>query len=211
MRLAGMEMSARDWFDTAADGLLAVADVVRNDDLQRPGLGEWDVRSLLGHTSRSFLTIEGYLATEPGDVGHLADAAAYYRAASTATAHADPSAITERGRAAGRDLGDRPAAQVRAIADRVRALVRSTPDDVPVATPFGTMTLLGYLPTRAFELTVHGIDLARAIDQDVPPALVDASAPATALCGAIASGEARVAALMALTGRTDLPPGFSVV
>ena len=206
-----MEMSAREWFDTAADGFLAVVDGMRDDDLERPGLGDWDVRALLGHASRSFLTIEAYLGAQPGDVGHLPDAAAYYEAASTATAHADPAAITERGRVAGLDLGERPAAQVHAVADRVRALVADASDDAQVATPFGTMTLLGYLPTRAFELTVHGIDLARATDQHVPPDLVDASAPATALCGAIASGDARVAALMALTGRTGLPSGFSVV
>ena len=28
-----------------------------------PGLGEWSVRDLVGHTSRSFLTVESYLAT----------------------------------------------------------------------------------------------------------------------------------------------------
>ena len=27
----------------------------------RPGLGEWDLRALVGHTSRSLLTVESYL------------------------------------------------------------------------------------------------------------------------------------------------------
>src|SRR3954471_2227545 len=32
------------------------------DRWNRPGLGEWDVRALVGHTSRSLLTVETYLA-----------------------------------------------------------------------------------------------------------------------------------------------------
>ena len=32
-----------------------------------PGLGEWDVRSLVGHTSRSLLTVETYLG-RPAEV-----------------------------------------------------------------------------------------------------------------------------------------------
>jgi hypothetical protein len=41
------------------------------------------------------------------------------------------------------------------------------------ATPFGTTTLLAYLPTRTFELTVHTLDIAQAIDIDVPERLDD--------------------------------------
>ena len=32
------------------------------DRWDRPGLGDWDVRALVGHTSRSLLTVETYLA-----------------------------------------------------------------------------------------------------------------------------------------------------
>ena len=35
------------------------------DRWERPGLGEWDIRALVGHTSRSLLTVEIYLARRP--------------------------------------------------------------------------------------------------------------------------------------------------
>ncbi|WP_372430350.1 hypothetical protein [Janibacter melonis] len=82
--------------------------------------------------------------------------------------------------------------------------------DTPAVTPFGTPALADYLPTRALELTVHGLDLARATEQDPPPGLVEACVPAVALCARIAPGQAPQV-LLALTGRTVLAPGFSLL
>jgi hypothetical protein len=71
--------------------------------------------------------------------------------------------------------------------------------------------LSNYLPTRVFELAVHGLDVAVAtgVDFTVPePVLMEATALAAQIGVAIGRGEA---VLLALTGRTALPDAFSVV
>ena len=68
-----------------------------------------------------------------------------------------------------------------------------------------------YLPTRIFELAVHGMDIARALD--IPftlPVAVLAEALDVATRTAIATGHGETV-LLALTGRSALPPSFSVV
>lgn len=202
-------LDVRDWFAAAATGCRSVVEAITPEQLDRPGLGEWDVRALLGHTSRSFLTIEAYLDPQSQEAPSLHGAAAYYRAALAGLA--DPAAVTERGRAAGRALGPDPVRTFVELATQVCVLVESSPAATVCLTPVGAMTLIDYLPTRAFELTVHGIDLARATEQQVPPALVDAVTPAVRLCAELAEPQQRLTALMALTGREPLPAGFSVL
>jgi len=68
-----------------------------------------------------------------------------------------------------------------------------------------------YLPTRTFELAVHGLDIARAIGItfDLPAdVLEEATALATRI--AVAEGHGQ-AVLLALTGRAGLPQPFSIV
>jgi uncharacterized protein (TIGR03083 family) len=203
-------LSPRTWFVTAAEALVATAAALTPDDLARPGLGEWDVRALLGHTSRALLTVETYLAAaDPGDVATLDRAAGYF--AATRGGLADPAAVTQRGRDAGAALGADPAGAVREVAERVLRLVEATPDDAPVRTPVGTMTLAGYLPTRAFELTVHGVDLLRAVDRPVPAGLGGCVAEAVRLGVELAGPDDVLAVLLAVTGRAPLPPSFSLV
>ena len=202
-------MDARTWFASAAAGFLEVVDGMDAGALDSPGLGVWDVRSLLGHTSRSFLTLEAYLRPDDPREVDLATSAAYFVTARPVLA--DQTLVAERGRLAGVALGDAPTAAVREIAGRVLAVVDRTSDDCRVETPLGVMTLATYLPTRAFELTVHGIDLARATDQSIPVGLVDAAVPAAELGAAMASPDKRVELLMAMTGRNGLGAGFSVL
>ena len=38
------------------------------DRWSEPGLGEWDIRALVGHTSRSLVTVEVYLARPAASV-----------------------------------------------------------------------------------------------------------------------------------------------
>lgn len=202
-------MDARTWFDTAATGFLQVVDGIDRAALGDPGLGVWDVRSLLGHTSRSFLTIESYLGPDPAREVTLSGPADYYTAAHAQLV--DQNAVAERGRQAGLALGDEPIVAVHEIAHRVRSLVEGAEDDRLIGSPFGTMTLAAYLPTRAFELTVHGVDLARATHQAVPPALLEALVPAATLCAAMATPQQRIDLVLAFTGREPLPAGFSVL
>ena len=91
-------------------------------------------------------------------------------------------------------------------------LVASAPETALVTTPAGTMQLVDYLATRSFELTVHGLDLCRAIDLDPPTDLARAAQPALILATqvAIERGLAE-ATLEALTGRTAFAQGLNVL
>ena len=51
---------SRGGFGDAAQWFVRTAGLV-GDRWDAPGLGEWDVRALVGHTSRSLLTVEAYL------------------------------------------------------------------------------------------------------------------------------------------------------
>lgn len=177
----------------------------------RPALGVWTVRDLVGHTSRALLTVESYLdETRTVDTPDLSDAAAYFRTSQAALA--DPTAVAERGRQAAAALGDDPPASVAGIAERVLARIDASPDDALVSTPVGSMTLAGYLPTRTFELVVHGLDLAAAIGAPPPRPLTEPVARCLQLAVSLASGRPDAAQLLlALTGRRPLPHGFSVV
>jgi len=174
-------------------------------------LGEWTVRDLVGHTSRALLTVESYLdPMRRAEHPSITHASAYYRAASAALA--DPAAVAERGRQAGAALGDRPAEAVSATAARVLALVDGSRDDALVTTPVGTMTLVGYLPSRTFELVVHGLDLVAATGAAVPPQLFEAVPGCLRLAAELATDRGDgVDVLLSLTGRRSLPTGFSVV
>lgn len=171
------------------------------------GLGEWDVRALVGHTTRALLTVEAYLAAPAARVD-LASPTAYLRATTAVAAGPE---VTARGRAAGDALGADPVAAVAATAERVVRLVDTQDGTALVSTVAGGMRLADYLPTRTFELVVHTCDLARALGlpADVPR---EAAAHALALAAdaAAARGDA-AAVLLALTGRTALPAGYSVL
>lgn len=204
--------ASRDWFDRAAEGLLEAARAVRPGDLQRPALGVWNVRDLLGHASRSFVTVETYLATSPSpEVLWLTTPAEYYHAALRSAVAANADEVAERGRAAGAALGEDPVAGLATLAERVRAIVAATPDQASIATPFGTMTLGTYLPTRAFELTVHGLDVCRALGIKPSAELLGTAPDALSLCATLVTPDQAVVALLALTGRHGLPEGFSLM
>ena len=79
-----------------------------------PALGQWDVRALVGHTSRSLITVETYLG-QPAESEQLTSPAAYL----AAVAAVDHASVVDRGRAAGAALGDDPATAVRDLVDRV--------------------------------------------------------------------------------------------
>ena len=173
----------------------------------QPGLGEWDIRGLVGHTSRSLLTVEAYLAVPPAAV-EVATAADYVR--SIRAAAAGPGAL-ERGRAAAEALGPDPAPAVAEIARRVLALVDTCDGSELLTSLVGGMTLRDYLPTRTFELAVHTCDLTVALGL---PAQVPPSAAVQALaviCDVVAHGGDAAALLLATTGRRPLPAGYSVL
>src|SRR6516162_6198325 len=140
--------NSRTAFADAAEWFVRTAALV-GDRWDRPGLGEWDVRALVGHTSRALVTVETYLA-RPASAVEVASAPDYFRA--TRAAAADPAAVAQ-------------------IAERVLALVETQDGTEQMTTIAGGMRLGDYLPTRTFELAVHTADLATTlgVPLDVPP------------------------------------------
>ena len=76
----------------------------------------------------------------------------------------------------------------------------------------GGMRVAAYLPTRTFELCVHGLDIAAAtgIPVDLPARGGRGGRGALAAVSAAQRGLGPDL-LLAMTGRRGLPPGFSVV
>jgi hypothetical protein len=197
---------SRRAFKDAADWFVGMTALV-GDRWDRPGLGEWDVRALVGHTSRSLLTVEMYLA-RPAAAVEIASAADYYRV--TKAVAADP-AVADRGRQAGAALGAEPAVAVAEIANRVLPLLEGRDGTELVTTIAGGMRLAEYLPTRTFELTVHTADLAIALEL-APELPKTAGAQALHLVTSLAVGDGLAGLLLlAATGRRGLPSGFSVL
>lgn len=193
-------------FVEAAQAYADLVAAIAPDQWTGPGLGEWDLRALVGHTGRSLVTVETYLQ-QPAATEELTSPAAYLAAVATV----DPASVADRGRVAGQALGDNPAGFVRDLVDRVLPLVAGY-DDPLITTALGGMRLRRYLPTRTFELVVHGLDIARAADLPRPTyseglltEVLELSAAAAVLDGHGAE------VLLALTGRDMLRPGFSIV
>jgi hypothetical protein len=125
--------------------------------------------------------------------------------------NAGAEAVTERGRQAGRELGSDPAATVDHLVAKALDDLEAVDDPLIVVIGGVGIRLSSYLPTRTFEMAVHGLDIARAtgVDFVVPEeALVEVAVLATRVGVALGQGET---VLCALTGRTALPTAFSVV
>ena len=198
-----------EWKATFAAAAGWFADVVPYavDMLDQPGLGEWTVRDLVGHTTRSLITIEDYLTDKTGGDVDLDTAVAYY----AVTRDVDPAVVAERGRAASAALGDDPVGFVTGLVGRVPALVEAAPPDARLHTPFGSILLAEYVVTRTFELTVHTCDLLRALGRPADPPL-DAARSALHLVAELTARNVHATdVLLALTGRSALPEGFSAL
>ncbi len=106
-------------------------------------------------------------------------------------------------------LGDDPAGAVRLILDDVTTdLARADLDQV-ITTYAGGMRLRDYLPTRTFELVVHGLDIAAAVPlRWTPPTPALRSAVSIAAEVAVLRGEGSLM-LRLVTGRE--PGGISII
>lgn len=134
-----------------------------------PGLGEWDVRALVGHTLRAVTTVPTYLS-EPRPDAVVCSGPGEYFALSRGIPGADDAAVAARGHEAGRRLGPDPLATVRAEIGRAReALAAIGSEDPVLPTVVGAMRLSDYLPTRTFELTAHSLDISRATGLPLQP------------------------------------------
>lgn len=196
-------------YQQACDAFIRTVRHIRPQQWSNPGLGVWDVRALVGHTSRAIITVIEYLALDEPETVSIDSAADYY--GQIYLTYTNPEAIALRGFDAGRALGDDPVAHVTALRDAaIDAIGRQLPDRLVSLGGMG-IPLHEYLRTRVFELVVHTLDIARATGQEaaIPPLLVEEAASLAAGIAALRGDGEQV--LLALTGRTPLPPGFSVV
>lgn len=197
-----------------ADAAETVVDLVRRipdgawDD---PGLGEWDLRALVGHTSRAFVTVLTYLE-RPAGREDIDSPEGYYALLPSMTGEGiDQAGVARRGRDAGAALGDDPAAAFADLAGRAVAAARAADPDALITTIAGGLRVSSYVPTRTVELVVHGHDIAAATGLE--PTFSDAVvADVVALLArtGVRLGHGAVL-LRALTGRATTPPGFTVV
>lgn len=189
----------RNFLDTT-DAVAELVSRVPPHRLSQPGLGEWDLRALIGHTSRAMSTVTTYLQMPTTEVA-CPDAVAYY--VYVADTPGQDEAISARGVEAGGVLGDDVAAGFANLAREVRGVLtrRAARGDPVVPTLAGGMLLSQYLPTRTFELVVHGYDIARAAHISFAPhpqVLSDTAALAARIGVALGHGPRLVSAL---TGR----------
>src|SRR5690349_22550757 len=207
-------MDYRRSFRTAA---VAYADLVSRlpaDRWDAAALGDWTLRDLVGHTASSALRqVPGVLATPASEV-QVATAEGYFAYGRGVPAHVLETAVAASAadaHATGASLGDDPAALIGELAGRATHALAEAGDDDIVTTPAGGMRVRDWLPTRTFELVVHGTDLATAAEVpfDLPPEVV-AEAVTLAARVAVAVGDGGLV-LRALTGRGGLPEHFSVV
>jgi len=182
-------------FNDASQFLVEAVGLVREEDWGSPGLGTWDLRELVGHANRSHTLIEEYILRpqqpEPPGSAYFSD-----------------EAVAARGKQAVAALGKDPLPAVRAASAAAILLVEATEADAIVGSPAGTMTLYKYLPSRIAELTVHGLDITRAVGSELSP-------PVSALTESLVFVARRsvrkdgAAVLLALSGRGPLPVGYS--
>jgi uncharacterized protein (TIGR03083 family) len=197
----------------AVDGFRDLVASIDPVDFGAPGLGEWTVREVIGHTSRALTTVEDDLRQGGGTVD-IPDSLDYLRRGHALRArHPELDAdIAERGRAAAAELGANPAAAVAELARRVAGIVAAASPDAVVRTRLGGMTLTEYLPTRTFELAVHGADLAAATGQPLPRGYGEPLLAAGELTIRLADARGQLPlVLRALLGRTSLPVGFCLI
>lgn len=201
----------RSAYAEAAATVTEVVAGIDRDQWAGPGLGEWDLRALVGHTSRAMLTVLTYL-DRPARTEDIASPEAYYALLSAQTGEgADAAAVARRGRQAAEALGADPAAAFRDLADRAVARLAAADPDGLVETIAGGIRVGSYVPTRTVELVVHGLDIAAALGSPVAfshLALTEAAAVLARTGVEIGHGPTLLAAL---TGRATLPPGFSTV
>jgi uncharacterized protein (TIGR03083 family) len=206
-------MNFRHAYRAAAVSFADLLTRVPADRWQVPALGEWTLLDLVGHVATELREVPEVLAV-PADVVEIPSTEAYWAFARVTPVDVVAKLHAESGRAAreaGQALGDDPSAAVNELIGRATQALASAGDDDVVATAAGGMRVRDWLPTRTFELVVHGQDVADAAGQEFAPGL-DAMAEAVtqATFVAVAVGDGPLL-LRALTGRSALPARYSVI
>jgi uncharacterized protein (TIGR03083 family) len=202
-------MTSTTDFETAAHCFLDLVGEVRPALWEEPALGSWNVRSLVGHTSRAITVVETYLLADPAAEMTAPDAETYY--AEAFTKYTDNDAVAARGVEAGKTLTEDSGTLFEAALGRALELIASNaPDRLVAIGPIG-IPLSEYLRTRVFELVVHSMDIAKATDLDhgIPTHVVANTADLAARV-AVRKGNGEDI-LFAMTGRRPLPLRYSIL
>jgi hypothetical protein len=207
-------MGYRETYLSSAAAYAALLERIPVGRWAGPGLGEWTLRDLVGHTVGAGLSEVRSVLASTADRVDIDSPEGYYALAGTVAPEVYAAAVaasTDAARRDGESLGDEPGVAVRSLIAEVTALLADVADDDVVVTAGGGMRVAAWLPTRILELTVHGHDTAAAAGVAFSPD-VEAVAAAAALAARIgvAMGEGDTV-LRALTGRAVLPAGFSVL
>jgi uncharacterized protein (TIGR03083 family) len=167
-------------FGAESDHLSEVLAGIDDDAFARAsGCRPWTVAELAFHVRMTIGRLPGMLdGPEPTGAG-LVSAADYYRADQrfSADTNADRIESAQRGAAALPHAAAR-ARDFAAARSHAWALLAATPPGRVVRTRHGDRMLLSeFLRTRVFELAVHGLDLAAALDRG--PWMTDVAAAVT--------------------------------
>ena len=207
-------MDYRRTFRSAAVAYVDLVSRIPDGRWDSTALGDWTLRDLVGHTASSALRQVPDVLGAPSPEGAVGSAEgfwAYARGVPAEILEAFVAASAADARETGRQLGDDPASHLGELAGRATQALAAVGDDDIVATPVGGMRVRDWLPTRTFELVVHGIDTAAAagVPHGIDPgAVTEAATLATRVAAAVGDGELL---LRALTGRGELPPKFSIL
>jgi hypothetical protein len=207
-------MDYRRAFRSAAVSFADLIARVPTDRWDAPALGDWTLRDLIGHAASSGLRQVPTVLATPAEEIARASSEDYWLLARTVTPEvlaAAKAASDEDARTAAEALGDNPAATIGdLVGQATQALGRAQDNDL-VTTPAGGMRVRDWLPTRTFELVVHGLDIATATKTDLfltPEVFAEAAAQAARTAALEGHGPTL---LQALTGRTQLPQTFSIL
>jgi uncharacterized protein (TIGR03083 family) len=207
-------MSYRRTYRAAAVSFADLVSRLPGDLWYAPGLGDWTLRELVGHTVSSALRqVPAVLGTPAASVevetaeGYFA----YARSVPDEMFAGATAASSEDARTTAAWLGANPVAAVNDLAGRATAALSAVGDDDVITTAAGGMRVRDWLPTRTFELVVHGLDAAAAAGVEYGLSLdviAESTAMAARLAVALGNGPS---VLRALTGRAPLPEKFTVV
>ncbi|WP_306209351.1 maleylpyruvate isomerase N-terminal domain-containing protein [Actinoplanes sp. RD1] len=179
-----------------------------------PGLGEWTLRELTGHVVGSALREVSSALGGPAATVDVASPEGYWafaRAAPADVVAAVRAAATEDARKTAAELGPEPAAGVAEYARAAAQSLSAAGDADVVLTAVGGMRVREWIPTRTFELVVHGLDVAAAAGVEAEFAEEVLAVVTLQAARVAATGKDKTLVLRALTGRATLPADFSVV
>jgi len=151
----------------AAGTVADLVDRISDDRWPGPGLDGWDLRTLVGHTSRALMNVLNYL-DKPAHAEDIDSMESYYTLRPSQTGEgSDEAAVTELARRSGAELGVHPAGPLRELAERTCARLMTSDPAALIETNAGGIRVGSYVPTRTAELVVHGVDIAATVGLSV--------------------------------------------